>query len=146
MADLAFRQSQMSAGTIDDLMDVFAAWAEKAPPFANSEDLYQTIDAIKAGDAPWTSFTVQHTDAQLEDPNGQDIPSWKQASYEVIFRDPKTILQNQLSNPAFNGSCDYSPRLVFGDKHERVWSDFMTGNWAWRQCVGVFILQLSIII
>ncbi|KIJ60956.1 hypothetical protein HYDPIDRAFT_97677, partial [Hydnomerulius pinastri MD-312] len=114
MADLAFRQVQMSAGDVDDLMDIFTAWAEKAPPFANVKDLHQTIDAIKAGDSLWTSFSIQHADA-LE-PNGSDLPPWKQATYEVVFHPPKDILRNQISKPAFAGFYDYCPCQIFGEK------------------------------
>jgi hypothetical protein len=140
LADFVFRQNQMPAAQFDELMHI---WADingseggygKPPPFANKEDLHDTIDAISQGDIPWQSLTVQHADAEhlVGDPAA---PQWKVAEYDVWFRDPRMLLRNQLSNPAFKDSFDYAPRQVYDDSHERVWGDFMTGNWAWNQCV-----------
>ncbi|KAH7903265.1 hypothetical protein BJ138DRAFT_1020917, partial [Hygrophoropsis aurantiaca] len=60
-------------------------------------------------------------------------PSWMHGEYEVWYRNPRELLRNQLSNPDFKGEFDYAPRRVFGDDDNRIWSDFMTGNWAWKQ-------------
>ena len=54
----------------------------------------------------------------------------------MVFRDPQILLDHQISNPNFKSHIDYSPRLVFGEQGQHVWSDFMTGNWAWSQCVS----------
>lgn len=54
------------------------------------------------------------------------------------FRAPEALADFQLANPEFRDHIDYSPKQVFGDKHEHVWNNFMAGNWAWRQCVSHF--------
>jgi hypothetical protein len=136
LADFLYKQNQMSGGNIDKLMQI---WASLHPsdgsPFASQKDLYEVIDSIEDGDAPWESVAMYHPD--LEDTNDSldNLPSWKKAKYDVWFRDPKKILQGQLSNPKFKDGIDYAPKLVYNDEGERVWGNFMSGNWAWKQCV-----------
>ncbi|KAF8321908.1 hypothetical protein F5887DRAFT_904465, partial [Amanita rubescens] len=134
LADFLYKQNQMSGGNIDKLMEI---WASLHPsdgsPFASQKDLYEVIDSIEDGDAPWDSVAMYHPD--LSDTNELDnLPSWKKAKYDVWFRDPRKILQGQLSNPKFKDGIDYAPKLVYNDKGERVWGNFMSGNWAWKQC------------
>ncbi|KAG2054967.1 hypothetical protein BDR06DRAFT_982212 [Suillus hirtellus] len=105
----------------------------KPPPYANKKDLYDTIDMIYQGNVPWQSFTVQHgdTNSLTGDPSA---PQWKLAEYDTWFWDPCMLLCNQLSNPDFKDGFDHAPHQVYGNNHERVFSDFMSGNWAWNQC------------
>ena len=114
-------------------------WATIHPkegsPFASSKELHQLIDSIDDGDAPWQCLTIGHQTAAPV-----DSPLWQQKKYDVWFRDPRIVLNNMLSNPDFKDGLDYAPRLVYGEQHERIWSDFMTGNWAWTQCVSSFTL------
>ncbi|KAI6097698.1 hypothetical protein EDD16DRAFT_1697820 [Pisolithus croceorrhizus] len=132
LADFIFHQNEMPGAQIDELMHIWASMPGQAgtPPYANHEHLYSTIDAISEGDAPRTSFSMESVEA-----GGSGGPSWKHnGTYEVVFCDPQILLNHQLSNPGFKNHIDYSPRLVFGEKGQRVWSDLMTGNWAWNQC------------
>ncbi|KAI6102381.1 hypothetical protein EDD16DRAFT_1696647 [Pisolithus croceorrhizus] len=132
LADFIFHQNEMPGAQIDELMHIWASMPGQAgtPPYANHEHLYSTIDAISEGDAPWTSFSMESVEA-----GGSGGPSWKHSStYEVVFHDPQILLNHQLSNPGFKNHTDYSPQLVFGEKGQHVWSDLMTGNWAWNQC------------
>ena len=112
---------------------------EKNPPFANHQHLYNSIDAISEGDAPWTTLSMESVEADtLPLDDLASVPTWKRATYELVFRDPQAILDHQISNPDFKDHIDYTPRLMYGDNGQRVWSDFMTGNWAWSQCVSEF--------
>ena len=55
-AEFLFKQAQMSAGNIDDLLTLWAAEAAASggePPFVNHAHLYSTIDAIPVGGIPW---------------------------------------------------------------------------------------------
>ncbi|KAH7905023.1 hypothetical protein BJ138DRAFT_1138389 [Hygrophoropsis aurantiaca] len=109
------------------------AWRAK-PPFRSHEDMYTTINSIKHGEVPWESLTVTYRDPN--NPDGEipvDSPSWMHGEYEVWYRNPRELLRNQLSNPDFKDEFDYAPRHVFGDDDNRIWSDFMAGNWAWKQ-------------
>ncbi|KAG1855567.1 hypothetical protein F4604DRAFT_1883217 [Suillus subluteus] len=103
------------------------------PPYANKQDLHDTIDVIGQGNVPWQSFTIQHTDAERL-ANDPSAPQWTLAEYDVWFWDPRILLHNQLSSPAFKDKIDYAPCQVYNNNHERIWSDFKSGNWAWKQC------------
>ncbi|KAF8447545.1 hypothetical protein L210DRAFT_3609849 [Boletus edulis BED1] len=131
LADFLFQQNQMPGSQIDDLMHIWASLQEHPqgqPPFANHQHLYQLIDQIMEEEM-WQSFEMQHADAH--DPSA---PPWKQATYQMYLRDPMKLLEQQLSNPELKDFMDYAPSQVFGEKDQRVWSNFMTGNWAWHQC------------
>ncbi|KAF7368105.1 hypothetical protein MSAN_00876700 [Mycena sanguinolenta] len=129
LADLLYRRVQMSAGAIDELMQNWAA-RENAPdpPFADHEDLYNTIDATELGHVPWQSFTVRYS--QPVEPG--DVTPWKTQEYVVHFRDPRLVLQPQLANPDYKSEMDFAPKQVLVDGR-RQYEDFMSGNWAWRQ-------------
>ncbi|KAJ6610941.1 hypothetical protein B0H10DRAFT_1810605, partial [Mycena sp. CBHHK59/15] len=131
LADLLYRKIQMSAGAIDELMQNWAARPESVgdPPFADHEDLYNTIDATEIGHVPWESFEVTY-DRPI--PPGDTTP-WKTKAYTVHFRDPRKVLQNQLANPDFKLEMDFAPKRVFASDGSREYQDFMSGNWAWRQ-------------
>ncbi|KAJ7799547.1 hypothetical protein B0H14DRAFT_2387992, partial [Mycena olivaceomarginata] len=130
LADLLYRCVQMSAGAIDELMQNWAARPNSAgdPPFADHEDLYNTIDATKIGHVPWESFTVRYNQPIAP---GDGTP-WKTQEYVVHFRDPRKVLHQQLANPDFKSEMDFAPKQVFVDG-KREYEDFMSGNWAWRQ-------------
>ncbi|KAJ6626485.1 hypothetical protein B0H10DRAFT_2302293 [Mycena sp. CBHHK59/15] len=131
LADLLYRKIQMSAGAIDELMQNWAARPGSVgdPPFADHEDLYNTIDATEIGHVPWESFEVTY-DRPI--PPGDTTP-WKTKAYTVHFRDPRKVLQNQLVNPDFKLEMDFAPKRVFAADGSHEYQDFMSGNWAWRQ-------------
>ncbi|KAJ7698292.1 hypothetical protein B0H17DRAFT_1158368 [Mycena rosella] len=132
LADLLYRRTQLSAGHIDELMQ---NWASRPgagdPPFANHRDLYDTIDATEIGHIPWESFNVSWNGDHTP---GEETP-WKNEEYTVYFRDPRAVLQLQVSNPDFKYEMDFAPKRVFGgeDRNSREYMDFMSGNWAWQQ-------------
>ncbi|KAI5987164.1 hypothetical protein EDC04DRAFT_2873452 [Pisolithus marmoratus] len=132
LADFIFCQNEMPGAQIDELMHIWASMPGHAgtPPFSNHEHLFSSIDAISEGDVPCTSLSMESAEADTS----SVIPSWKKATYEVVFHDPQILLDHQISNPGFKNHIDYSLQLVFGDRGQCVWSDLMTGNWAWAQC------------
>ncbi|KAJ6621814.1 hypothetical protein B0H10DRAFT_2162891 [Mycena sp. CBHHK59/15] len=131
LADLLYRHVQMSAGAIDELMQNWAARPKSVgnPPFADHQDLYNTIDATEIGHVPWESFTVSYNKPLVL----CDVTPWKTQEYVVHFRDPRKVLHQQLANPDFKGEMDFAPKQVFGAGNSREYQDFMSGNWAWRQ-------------
>ncbi|PPQ82127.1 hypothetical protein CVT24_012430, partial [Panaeolus cyanescens] len=131
LADLLYRQTQMSGAQIDKLMEIWAASTspDEDPPFANKQDLYNTIDSIQLGDAPWESFSLSYN-GPVDD---NDTTPWKRQEYDVWFRDPRTVLHNQLSNPDFATEMDYCAKIVRDEFGTRRYSDLMSGQWAWRQ-------------
>jgi hypothetical protein len=45
-------------------------------------------------------------------------------------------MRDLLGNPEFADRFAYTPYQQF-ENDERRWTDFMSGNWAWRQAVTV---------
>lgn len=116
---------------IDDLLDLWAAslGAGEEPPFSSHEHLYSSIDAIPRGGEPWSSFAIKYSGEVPED----EPPPWMVADYEVWYCDPRAVIRNQLANPDFKGEIDIVPLQEFSANDERVWSNFMSGNWSWNQ-------------
>ena len=141
LANLLYRRIQMSATNINELLELWAATlpSDTDPPFGNKQELYDTIDTIKARDVAWECFTVSFNG---EIPDGDTTP-WKQASYEVWFRDPRKVLHEQLGNCSFASEMDFSAKEVRDDKGKRRYTDFMSGDWAWRQSVCTVSFDVS---
>ena len=131
-ADFLFKRTQMSAGNIDHLLQLWAASGEA--PFDNHTELYDTIDAIPVGGVPWQNFEVTYNGQQPE----TNVPPWMEQTYEVYFRDPRRLFLNMLANPAFAEDFDYTPMQIFNVKGSRRYENFMSGDWAWKQVVGPF--------
>jgi hypothetical protein len=97
----------MSAGKTDILMDILALlYKGDEPPFRSHNDLYKTLDAIPYGDCPWQSFLVKYSGLLPEDP-----PSWMSADYDVWYRNPLSLLEQQFRKPAFDGAIDYAAKV-----------------------------------
>lgn len=123
----------MSAGNINELMQLWAATLPPGqdPPFADSRDLYESIDTIPLGDIPWQEFRVTYT-GPIPDEN---VPPWMLREYTVWFRCPRRVLHIQIGNPDFADDMDFTPKQVFHGA-EREYKDFMSGDWAWQQAVS----------
>lgn len=136
LADFIYCKNKMSAADIDDLMPIWAALHPKeGSPFSSHKDLYEKIDSIQHNDSvPWQSITIKHPNASL--PNRHDIPEWQLQDFKVWFRDPKTVIHSILSNPDFKDGIDYVPCIIYNEEHEQVRSNFMSADWAWKQCVS----------
>ena len=62
------------------------------------------------------------------------MPEWMTAEYELWYRDPRKVIHGIFSNPSLADGIDYVPYREFEDGTQR-YGDFMSGNWAWEQCV-----------
>ncbi|KAI0072467.1 hypothetical protein K474DRAFT_1686626 [Panus rudis PR-1116 ss-1] len=130
LADFLYRQSQMGNRKIDELMQLWNDTLPEdiPPPLAGHEHLHDLIDAIPLGDVPWQSFSIKY-EGPL--PSGE-VPSWMEKEYDVWYRCPREVLQQQLRNSDLAKHMDYSPKRVFRNC-KREYEDFMSGNWAWSQ-------------
>ena len=131
-AEFLFQRAKMSAGNIDELLELWAAPSGEAP-FIDHVHLYNTIDAIPVGGVPWQSFSVSYTGPRPE----TDVPPWMEETYEVYFRDPHQLFVNMLANPTFAQDFDYTPMQQFNTNGSRQYQHFMSGDWAWKQAVGL---------
>ncbi|KAJ7106760.1 hypothetical protein C8R44DRAFT_545237, partial [Mycena epipterygia] len=126
-----FVKLQSSAGEINQALDLWAAQVLRHgdyPPWRNAKDLYDTIDTIQHGDMPWKVYQITYTGVRPPVP-----PKWMTETYELCTRDSRLVLQQQLSTPDFKDKIDYSPYRQFDGEGKRVWSNLMSGDWAWKQ-------------
>jgi hypothetical protein len=136
-AEFLYAKDEMSAAKINQLMDILARlYPDQDPPFANHKELYSIIDQISHGDVPWDSFSVSYN-GQIPD---SEPPPWMTQKYEVWFRSPLHVMENQIGNPDFQEKFDYAPKRVFR-QNKRQYTDLMSGNWAWTQAVCYLTLN-----
>ncbi|KAJ3990642.1 hypothetical protein F5050DRAFT_1555875, partial [Lentinula boryana] len=139
IADLLFRKEEMSRGNTDELLDIWRLYQMQLvqktqtedqtsqAPFIDHTDMFQTIDEIQAGSAPWKCFQTV-----VDDDLPANAPEWQKTSYQVWYRDPDTVITNILSNPEFANDFDVAPYIHTDKAGKRRWCDFMSGNFAWR--------------
>ncbi|KAF8815301.1 hypothetical protein BYT27DRAFT_7226011 [Phlegmacium glaucopus] len=137
IADFLFTRTQMSAGNIDILMNLWASRQERKheevdPPFSNARDLHTRIDLISLGDIAWEAFKVMY-DGEVP----PDSPSWMTKEYEVWYRNPLDVMEAQIGNPALSHEIDYAPKQVLGRDGKRQYTDLLSGNWAWDQADAI---------
>lgn len=62
LADLLFQRDQMSGTHINDLLQIWATTLPKNhnPPFGSKNEMYNSIDNLDLGGAPWICFTVKY--------------------------------------------------------------------------------------
>lgn len=123
-------------------MDLWAASLHiynDSPPFTSADDMLSVIDSTDIGGVPWDCFQVGYTGTI--DGNS---PSWVHDKYEVWFRDPRQVIHEMLANPEFAAGFSYAPVRDFVNGIERQYSDYMTGNAAWRHAVRVLIFGICV--
>ncbi|KAH9906112.1 uncharacterized protein B0H18DRAFT_898855 [Fomitopsis serialis] len=135
-AELIFKKMQVSQGNINDLMRTLAAYNVSQgggdPPFENAEQLYETIDAIQYGDAPWESFSVRYTG-----PIDEDSPSWKQADYTIHCRNARQVTHNMIGNEEYDSKFDTTPYQEYPVPGVTRFSNVMSGQYAYKQATKV---------
>ena len=104
-------------------------------PIIDHNDLHAAIDAIALGDVPWESYTVRYNGLQPE--NGP-IPEWMTTEYQFWYRDPRKVIHNIFANPDLASFIDYTPYQEL-ENGKRRYGDFMSSDWAWKQCVRLFL-------
>ncbi|EKM77022.1 hypothetical protein AGABI1DRAFT_101971 [Agaricus bisporus var. burnettii JB137-S8] len=136
LADLLFRRVEMSIDNINELCAIHDGLLQNhgdVGPFASANNMYETINSIQHGDAPWL-----HLKASLSLNVDENTPTWKKKEYDIWYRDPDVVLKQMLNNPDFDGEFDYTPYIELDTKGEQQWSDVMSGNYAWRQANRIY--------
>ncbi|KAJ7183927.1 hypothetical protein C8R46DRAFT_1159216 [Mycena filopes] len=131
-AQFHFVKLQTSAANINTALDLWAASVMKyggTVPWRNADELYATIDEIQSGHMPWNTYQLRYTGPL---PPGA-APRWMTQTYEVCTRDLRAVLHHQLETTAFKGDIDMIPYRQFNHAGKRVWSNLMSGDWAWKQ-------------
>ncbi|PBK70781.1 hypothetical protein ARMSODRAFT_987857 [Armillaria solidipes] len=136
LTDFLFRKVKMSQRDIDELMDLWALDLQKHnddAPFDNHQALYNAIDEICVGSAPWKCFqTIIPLDL------GADALDWQKQPYQVWFRDPNMIIANILANHDFEKEFDTAPYVHLDGNNQQRWSDFMSDNYSWRHATQIY--------
>lgn len=109
-------------------------------PWKTPKDMYETIDSISVGGVGWTTHELSYDGPQ---PTGV-VPLWMQESYELNVRDIISVFDEQLGSKEFDGQFEYTPYEEYDQKGSRVYSDLMSGNWAFCEAVCVFTGHLFI--
>ena len=116
----------------------------------DAQRMYNVIDATKVGDIAWETFSNFYKDENGERVTDDSEDSWKLKEYDVWYRDPFDLIQNLMDNPTLDGAFDYVPFREFWAKdnsestsdidgsRERVFGNYMSGNFAWDQAVSIY--------
>ena len=129
-----FVVAESSADKINQAINMWAATLLQqggSPPWSNAQEMYQTIDEIQHGDAPWRTIHIRYRGPV---PAGVP-PKWMTVDYELCVRDTRQVLHHQLSTLDFCDKIDYQPYRQFNNTGKRVYSNLMSGDWAWDQAV-----------
>jgi len=57
----------------------------------------------------------------------------------LVTRNICHLLYEQIACTDFDGHWDYAPFMEFDHAGNRVWTNIMSGDWATKQAVRVFI-------
>jgi hypothetical protein len=117
---------------------IFREGSLRRVPWRNAEELYETIDSIQAGVAPWKVKNIRYNGLKPEDP-----PHWMLDTYELNFRDILVVVKQLLATSEFDGNFDYVPYREFNSGDKRVYSNLMSGFWAFNHAVGRFKLLIG---
>ena len=115
-----FTYEQMSAKHIDKLFNIWEASLVKfdaAPPFTNSDDMYNAIDLTPYGDAQWESFTIYYNITK-DPPRNQAPAVQKTAEYDSWFHNLCKLIHNIIANCAFDGEFNYTPYQEYDCKDQ----------------------------
>jgi hypothetical protein len=134
-ADYHFVRQQSSEGNIDRALNIWAAQVLRHGeriPWASAKDLYNTIDTIREGQNVWKTYRLRYNGPL---PTGTP-PKWMTQTYELYTRDTLEIARAQLGSEEFRGKLNYTPYRQFNKQGQRVISNLMSGDWAWKQAVS----------
>ena len=63
--------------------------------------------------------------------------------YLVCYRDPELVIDLLCGNPDFDGQFDYVPYKEYNESGDQIFSNFMSGGYAFEQAVREFLKQKS---
>jgi phosphatidylethanolamine-binding protein (PEBP) family uncharacterized protein len=99
-------------------------------PWSSTDDMYQTIDSIQEGDAPFVTIRFKYSGPIPPNP-----PNWTTETYELCTRDSQILLHHQLATTDFANAFTPRPYRQFDHRGDRVWSNLMSGDWPWNEAV-----------
>ena len=142
LAETLYTTAALSNDAIDRLLRIWTTTLiphNNSPPITDYHDLHATIDTIKLGHVPWKSYTARYNGLRPE--NGP-TPKWMTTDYQVWYRDPRKVIHEIFANPDLASGIDYIPYHEF-ENDVRRYGDFMSGDWAWNQCVRMLFFSVD---
>ncbi|KAF9488379.1 hypothetical protein BDN71DRAFT_1485108 [Pleurotus eryngii] len=145
-ADYHFTTLQSSEFQVNQALDLWLAAVVNAGgdpclvPWQTAKQMYGTIDAIKEGPTSWKTVQFHYTGPLLK---GTPL-KWMQETYKLCFQDPHSILLNQIALPELQDHFDYAPYMQFNAHDDHVWSNLMSGDWAWAEAVSAMLVSILI--
>ncbi|KAL0565589.1 hypothetical protein V5O48_016435 [Marasmius crinis-equi] len=132
-----FVRRQSSADEIKEALDLQAAQAIRCGydghgfPFNTAQEMYQTIDDIPDINVPWETLEIQYNGPRPPVP-----PLWMTQTYKLVKRDVQQLFHEQMKEPGFFSPSTFNktPYRQFNQQGERVRSNIMSADWAWKQC------------
>jgi hypothetical protein len=104
--------------------------------------MYDTIDAIQEGNALFQTVQFKYSG-----PTPPNSPSWMTQVYELCTRDVRDLLHNQLAMTGLpNGAFNLQPYRQFDYKGTRIWSNLMSGDWAYSEVVRIRVITVSFLL
>ncbi|KAF7762482.1 hypothetical protein Agabi119p4_9075 [Agaricus bisporus var. burnettii] len=129
-----FVELQSSERHINKALDLWLAAKVKAGDdtpleWSSAEDIYDTIDSIQEGDAPFITIGFKYSG-----PIPPNSPCWMTQTFELCTRDARRLLHNQLSISGLPpGAFNERPYRQFDHTGARIWSNLMSGEWAYNE-------------
>ncbi|EKM77823.1 hypothetical protein AGABI1DRAFT_101528 [Agaricus bisporus var. burnettii JB137-S8] len=97
--------------------------------WSSAQEMYSTIDSIQEGSAPFITI-----DFKYAGPIPSNPPTWMTQTYQLCTRDAQRLLHNQLAITGLpDGGFNERPYRQFNYKGIRVWSNLMSGEWAYTE-------------
>ncbi|KAH9039490.1 hypothetical protein EDB83DRAFT_2318440 [Lactarius deliciosus] len=82
---------------------------------------------------PWKSAKeMDNTIDSISDRNQRTLPRWMQETYKLNVRNILSVFEEQLALKEFDGQFEYTPYKEYNAKGHRVYSNLMSGNWAFH--------------
>ena len=130
-----FVEMESSEWTINKGLDLWVASVIQhggSTAWKSADKLYATIDRIQHGDAPWMTHKFHY-----QGPLPPSPPKWMTQTYKLSVHDTCWVLHQQFANPGFKDQINYTPYKQFNKARKHIWSNFMSGDWAWKWVVSL---------
>jgi hypothetical protein len=133
-----FVTCQSSADEIREALDLQAAQAIRCGAdghgfqYDDTSKMYELIDLVDDINVPWETLEISY--------NGPRPPTpalWMTNTYKFIKRDLRKLFRQQMQEKDFFSSSTFNkvPYRQFNRGGKRIWSNVMSGDWAWKQAV-----------
>ncbi|KAH8979006.1 hypothetical protein EDB86DRAFT_2744559, partial [Lactarius hatsudake] len=95
-------------------------------PWKSAKEMYNTIDSISVSGVSWVTYQLSYNGPQPT----RTLPWWMQEIYELNVRNVLSVFKEQLASKEFDGQFKYMPYKEYNAKGHRIYSNLMSGNWA----------------